>query len=363
MTKGLIRMVYVGMCLLLLSGCVPRKSIEDVSLIQVVGYDYEGEDLIRGTAVVPYFSHLEKSEQMNEETLTTVAHSTKQIHTELSAKTSKPITIGTLKVVLYSSELASKGVGSTLESMSRDPRIGRNIFLAITEGKTEEILQAGIGKSQTTSKFITNMIDHNAKSNLPRTSLHDFLYAYYGEGIDGYTPFLKLNDNEELELDGIAFFKDGTYVYKIPFEKSFVFTLLKENFQEATQEIKFDGDYIVIESIGSKVKIIMQGDKDNPKFLIKVMMTGMINDAPTIKYQLDPPMIQKIEQTVKKYNEREAKKLIKSFQEHNIDPLGLGACLRQRVRGFNEKDWEKMYPEIPVEVEVDMKILEVGTTT
>ncbi|WP_349408444.1 Ger(x)C family spore germination protein [Pseudalkalibacillus sp. SCS-8] len=348
----------------LVTGCLPRDSIEDVSLIQIVGYDVAKDDEIRGTVVVPHFSRMEQGKGVEEETLTSTAHSTKQIHTKLQSKAARPITIGTLKVALYSAELAEKGIGSVIDSMARDPRIGRNIYLAITEGNTKEILDAGISKNETTGKFISGLIEQNAATNFPRTNLHEFLYTHFGKGMDGYLPYLKLNDRDELALDGIAFFNDGKFVYKAPYEKSYTFTLLKENFKEATQEIEFEKRYIVVESIGSNVKYIFNGDKDNPAFTIKITMTGIINDAPTLALELTPPVIKKMEKTIEKYNEKEAEEMIKKFQEHKIDPLGLGSIIDNRVRNLDFKKWkEEQYPEMPIKVDLKMKILEVGTTS
>ncbi|MGM7702721.1 Ger(x)C family spore germination protein [Pseudalkalibacillus sp. Hm43] len=349
-------------CLLPLSGCLPRESIEDISLVQIVGYDYEDGDLIRGTIVVPHFSKVEEGTGVTEETLTTTAHSTKQIHTKLQAKASKPISVGTLKVALYSEELAKKGVGTIIDSMARDPRIGRNIFLAITQGETEEILNAGKSKKETTGKFISGLIEQNSATNYPRTNLHEFLYTHFGVGRDGFLPYIKLNDRDEIELDGIAFFDDGKFVYKVPYDKSYTFTLMKENFKEATQEVKFKNNYIVVESIGSKVRYVLEGDKNNPEFTIQIKMTGIINDAPTLSLEMTPDKLRQMEKTIKKFNETEALKMIKDFQEHNIDPLGLGSILRNRTTGFDIKKWDDMYPDIPIKVEVDMQILEVGTT-
>ncbi len=348
----------------ILSGCLPRDSIEDVSLIQIVGYDVAEDDKIRGTVVVPHFSKMEQGKGVEEESLTETAHSTKQIHTRLQSKAARPITIGTLKVALYSSELAERGIGPVIDSMARDPRIGRNIYIAITEGNTKEILDAGISKNETTGKFISGLIEQNSATNFPRTNLHEFLYTHFGEGMDGFLPYLKLNDRNELSLDGIAFFNDGKLVYKSPYEKSYTFTLLKENFKEATQEVEFEGKYIVVESIGSSVKHIFNGDKENPAFTIRISMTGIINDAPTLALELTPPVIKKMEKTIKKHNEKEAQKMIKDFQEYKIDPLGLGSIINNRVRNLDLKKWkEEQYPVMPIKVEVHMKILEVGTTS
>lgn len=362
MIKRSFQMIIVA-SVFTLSACLPRESIEDISLVQIVGYDDTDSDLIRGTIVVPHFSKIEESTGVEEETLTTTAHSTKQIHTKLQAKASRPISIGTLKVALYSSELAEKGIGPIIDSMARDPRIGRNIYLAVTEGDTQEILDAGISKTETTGKFISGLIEQNAATNYPRTNLHEFLYTHFGVGMDAFLPYLKLNDRSELALDGIAFFDDGKFVYKVPYERSYTFTLMKENFKEATQEIKFDGNYIVVESIGSKVRYVLKGGIDNPEFTIKIKMTGIINDAPTLSLEITPSVMKKMEKRIKEFNEKRAQEMIEDFQEHGIDPLGLGNIILNRTKGFEIKKWKEIYPEVPIKVEVEMQILEVGTTS
>lgn len=52
--------------------------------------------------------------------------------------------------------------------------------------------------------------------------------------------------------------------------------------------------------------------------------------------------------------------MIKIFQDDKVDPLGLGAKYEAHYRVFKLKEWEALYPDVKVNVQVAININHTG---
>ncbi|MGR9048048.1 Ger(x)C family spore germination protein [Halobacillus faecis] len=344
---------------ILLAGCMPSRSVEENAIVQIVGYDVGEDERIQGTVSIPQYGKSEDKQAASELYLTVDADSTKDVEIEIQKQSSKPISIGKLAVTLYSKELAEQGLGDIVDVLSRDPRLSRNMFLGIVDGSAKDLIESGYTQDETTSKHLQGLIENNTLHNFPSTSLHDFLYAYYAQGMDPFLPMLNKRESF-VELSGVAFFKKGLLVAEVPDSKIFTFKMLKENFIKGAQDLPFEGGTIMLENIGSNVDYTLSGSGDQQKFIIKVNLKSEVNEMAGVDRNANPKLAREMEEKFVEYFDKEADELIALFKEKNIDPLGLGNFTKTRKGDFDISQWEDNYSELEVDIQFNVEITEYG---
>ncbi|WP_044640383.1 Ger(x)C family spore germination protein [Risungbinella massiliensis] len=347
-------------CIILLvctSGCLPTYTIEDIQIMQAVGYDYVDEESISGTASVGVYTPSEGQASLEGETFHVIGRNTREIQRKMNLESPRPLVNGKLSVVLISDQLAQRGFREIIDSYAREPDISRKMYLAIVEGNTKEMLEGDYKLTQSVTQYIKNQLDQNLERNFPTTNIHEFLNAYFGKGKDPFLPLLSTKGNK-IEISGFAVFKDDQLIEKIH-SKSFLLKTLIEGFETGAYDASVENDLISFDNIGSAVHIGYSKSKGTPQFQIKVKIKGQYEEAKNKSF-VKTTDIKGLEKQVKKSLEEELTSLVRHFQEIKVDPLGLGNIARSQDRNWNEKTFYQQYPKIPIKVDVDFQLLEIG---
>ncbi|MFC7320108.1 Ger(x)C family spore germination protein [Halobacillus campisalis] len=347
-------------CLMFAAGCNNIDSVEDRAIIQISGYDYVDEGRIKGTVGIPQYGE-ESARTVEELNLTVETESLKEFDIQIQNESSKPLSMGKLEVNLYNEDLASRGITDFMDILSRDPRIGRNIYLGIVDGDTQKLIEGDYNQNETTAKYLKGIIENNIDQNLPKTNLHYFLYAYYADGLDGFLPYLK-KVNSHIEVSGISIFKEASQVTVIPAEDTLILKLLKEKVEKGSQTIQSDEGVIGMEITDSNTSYQVKKSGDSPRFIVNMTIKGFINEMKEtgVESQRSSARIDHLEEEFSAYYKSKAEEMIELFKENETDPIGLGSLYKNRMRNFDKQAWEEQYPEVPVEVNVDLEITGMG---
>ncbi|WP_028784704.1 Ger(x)C family spore germination protein [Thalassobacillus devorans] len=344
-----------------LTGCIPHQSVEEVSLVSLSGCDYVDEELTECTVAIPHYGR-SKEEVPTEQYLSYTAKTMKEIDNGLESKSPRPIRMGKLSVALYDEDLAIKDLSDIIDMLARDPHIGRDVQLGIVGGKTKKVIGTKYSENQTTADYLLGLVEQNERNIFPKTNLHRFLYAYYGRGIDGYLPYF-LWEEGEVRMEGLALFKGGKFVHLVTNDEVLTFKMMVQNFNQGVQAIELDGEEVAMENIGSKVKYKIEGNKDNPKFVISVKMNGVISEISDLNILETNKRVKKIEAAFSSFFEKKSKNMVAQFQEKNVDPLGLGHLLHHRKGEITQEEWNMRYPDVPVDVQVTVDIIQTGISS
>ncbi len=354
-----IKLVFL-IVLLLAAGCTPQKQVlEDIQLIGVVGYDYVDGKKIEATVAVPITTGGTQQATLSSITFSGKSHTSKNILQMLQAESPRPFASGRVAVIMFNEELASRGITKIIDSLQRDPSVGRNIYVAVAKGKTKDILNKQYPVGEIVPVYLKRMIEQNMELTLPRANFHHFNYSYYGKGSDPFMPLIDMKHGH-IRIAGVALFHHSKYVDHISFNQAFIFKLMYQNFRKGSHEFKFGkNNYLTLENLNSTVNYDIDHGNTNPEINMKIHITGKINDAAgTPLYQ--KKTIDMIEKTIKKQTEHQAKAMVRRFQKDEIDPLGLGDRARSQSRHFNFKDWETKYPDVPVHIKVNIRVTQGG---
>lgn len=346
-------------CLLSLNGCMPKqKVIEDIQLVQAVGYDYVNDDVFRGVLgtqiTLPGDENLPESE-----VFTATGKTARMIRKAIQSESSKTIVEGRVGLVLFNKELAEHGIYHFIDNLQRDPNIGRNLQLAIVEDTTEEILSSEYHLDITIFEYLTELIEEGTQEIFPRTNLHNLLYQFYGDGMDMFIPTM-VKHKDRVALNGLALFNDDIYVHHLNLNEASIFKLIYENFRGGYYTIEIDSDTLIsLENVDAQPSYTITKGADEIQVGIKVDMLGLISEKEQID-TADDENLREIVQTGEQHLEERISSLLETFQELEIDPLGIGDRARSKIRHLDMNEWEREYPKIPVKVKVNLELIGIG---
>jgi spore germination protein len=363
--KRISLFVPLFLSLLILCSCSEKHILDEVGLVQAIGYDLTEDEKIEGIFIVPrYLPNHETVVQKFVE----VSDTSKGIRRKVSSMTESPLVAGQLRVALYSEELAKKGIITIIDTLYRDPSIGNRMNLAIVRGDIKEMLLSDYSNRESVASYLQNLIQHNIeKETLSTQNLHLFLYRHYSDGQDAFMPIIQKEKNHIKVID-IGIFRDDKLAVSIPLKEGFMFKLLLEGYKSGKYELKLKSEeeeekdtFAVIENLSSSSTYYLYKKKTGVKFKIKLKMKGQINEYSGKLNMEKNKTLKYIEKELEKEIRKESMALIKKFQKEKVDPIGFGNKYRSKTYNWNSKKfYEKIYPNMEVDVEVDVKIIETG---
>ncbi|MED3648061.1 Ger(x)C family spore germination protein [Halalkalibacterium halodurans] len=356
MMKSLLSAIF----LIAIPGCVEMSIVDNNTLIHSLGYDYIDENTIEGTINMPVYGPREK---VTSQSISTRAHTSRDLRSELNRQTPLPIHVGRLSSIIFNRQLAEEiGLIQTIDTFMRDPKIGMRIYLGIAEGSAKDVLMNKYDIEEEVASYLRELIDQNIRTqNLPQTNLHLFLRDYYAEGQDPYLPYLVPVANR-IAVDGLALFKGDKFVYHLDEEYLCVIKILLERVERGPIKLRLpNGDFTVLRSVNSYSTYHITGDLNQPKVEIVLHFKGRVTEYTGRPDKgIDEATYEMIKQQLANKLENEAKELTSLFQSLEIDPLGLGSRMKAQTRGFDIEKWEAVYPTIPIETKAEIKIYDTG---
>ncbi|GIN62129.1 germination protein GerYC [Robertmurraya siralis] len=358
--KSIYTAISILCIYLLLTGCVKKEILDEIYLIESIGFDHSKEKsnkgMIVGTILYPIY---QPDQPPKNKTLTAEAHIKKSVLQEIQLQSANPIVTGSMEIVLFSKELATnEGVLELIDPFQRDPAVGSGLYLAVVDGEAKELMEGNYG-IRGNATYFSNLIENNIKNeDLPKTNLHKFLFSYYQKGQTPFMPQLKRISKEKVLLNGICFFKHGKIVHTISPQEMFFFRLLVDKYSNGLHRVKIDEGEAAIRSIRSvhRFKLTNRFPKE---VTVQIKVHGIINEYTGTK--VTPKVIDSLQKEFEKEIDEECKKLIESFKENKIDPIGFGHFMKTQIRNFDLTDWtDSQFQNLIVKLEPDVTIAEAG---
>lgn len=339
---------------LILSSCVDKEILDDVSLESMLGFDFHKEGQILGTSLVPNY---QPDKSIKDVTYEATSAMNRELILEMQRQSADPLVSGSIEVVLFGETLARKGIIDLIDALQRDATIGERLYLAVVDGKANDLMKHTYGTSGNAT-YISNLMKQNIKSrDLPQTNLHMFIFNFFQEGKDAYLPRVKRIGKDKMEISGVCLFKADKVVDVIPTSKMFFFKLLTDDYSEGTYKVEINGEEAAVRSIKSEHRFELTKKKPN-EITIHLSVKGQIREYSGDK--LSPKAIKQIEENLEKTINKESLILIDQFKKQEIDPIGLGHYVKSQKRSFDAKKWESNYQQLAVKIETKVEIIDAG---
>lgn len=340
--------------LVLLTGCVEQKIIDDINIMSAVGYDALKDDQIKATIVIPVYK---ADKSISNETFVASAELSKEANRKAQLKSADPLENGSIEMVLFGKELAEKGVYDITDTFERDARIGAKLYLAVVDGEANEVLEKNLGNLGT-GNYLNTLMEHNMlHRELPQSNLHVFMYAFYSRLKDPFLPYVELTGNK-VRIKGIALFKEDKAVSYLTSKEMFYFKALMENFRNGSYTFNVGKDSVSTYSISTKRKYKIKDTLTQPKVNLHIKLEAHIREFSGNK--LDQKIIDQVGAAFEKNLSKKTTELLERFRDQGIDPIGIGMYAKAKTRHFDPEKWKEVYPNTTFNVTTKVLIAETG---
>lgn len=356
------KLIVIACCSLFLISCADREIIDEIQVVNAIGYDYdEDKDKIRGTVLYPIFKYGPTEEPS---IIAAKGDSSFDIPLHLNIKSSLPLAFGQLRSVIIGEDYAKHGMQDLVNTLARNPDLGRTIKVAITDGEAHEMLSSVTRKKIKDYQFISNLIDQNIETeNLPRTNLQTFLFSFFSDDRDPFLPLLS-QEKDAIKLEGIALFKNEKYISSIDMKETFLLKLLLDGTKHGryTMNIKHEGHSgeVILENLRTKTKYTLKGNRQNPTIVVHLHIDGLVKEFPQWLSLTTPSNINMLEEKLTSNLEKDSNNLIKKLQKLGVDPICFTDYVRSRTRNFNSQRFRENYSDMDIHVKAHVNLVQTG---
>ncbi|WP_157842964.1 Ger(x)C family spore germination protein [Bacillus sp. FJAT-44742] len=361
--RKLCNHIILVLVLCTLGACVNQEIIDEIQLISTIGYDFLQEDLVEGSVSIPIYGPGQELHQgegsVRSETISGIARTSKDLRAQLNTRSRHELNSSKLAVVLYNDELAKHGIMELVDTLRRDPIIGRRVFLAVLEGKTKQLLNLNSPLEPEISQYLSDLISQNTEAQgLPKTNLHVYLYRFNALGMDPFLPLLEQTE-DQVEVKGLAILKDDKMVTAIDREEMFIFKMFVENFDNGFYEVTLSPDESAdLFNLQARSSYHVKNGNQTPEITVILDIEGRITEYSGVN--LDDQKVEEIQHRAEEELQKRAEKLITQFQALEVDPIGFGDQVRSRTRKWDYENWKTQYPHLDIKVETNVQISNAG---
>lgn|GEM_PF-802649 len=404
---------------LLFTGCWDYAEYQQIAQIYSLGIDFEKEtnDI---TVTLQYISTGKSQGGKISESITGAAYSAKgktimDALNKLQEATSGKLFFSYLQVLVIGEDAATYILKDTISHTERTPSIRSSVYIIIVPGKAEALISTTDPFNPVASgKKIRNLLNTytNGGSTIPVT-FHEFIQMMAKSGIEpvasrvistgAKNPALQDSSkvlggtHEDLKFHlenegnfrawGLAAFKKDKFVGWLNDDESLGLSWIKGKkvttykSTKSAEEFNSNNSYSKNVTFNPDVKDILYFHITNSKSKIKVQINDKkpevhVNlkvEANLRKYYtgegstyLTPDIIKSMEKKLENSIKSDIMAAIEKGQkEFKTDIFGFGFSLyRQHPKEWHkdyEKIWDDIFPDVPIEVNVDAKINNTGT--
>lgn len=361
-----------------LNGCAQTKIVEDLGIINIYGIDTPERDQVDTTAV--YYKFGSKSKGLKR----IDAGSGKTLgdaQNQMNYKRGYQLDAGSIQLELFGKKTAKEGLIQHLRSAVRGAKRSDTRILAVSDTTANDLITRSHHSERVSVEHTLNdIIDLNVKQDvLPNTKLHDFLRWYYDPGLDPVLPILSFQ-HDVPKLTSLALFKGDQLTGQIPIDQAFFINMFHKNINEVELEFplpvkpfkKYFRDKPEAEKDYFYTQVRVKKGKSNTKLIDRPAQHYQTKldfevDVREITEDLDLQnetaanlYTKELEKTIKQQYEQ----LLTRLQKLNTDPFGYGQIYKTKKRDgtLTDSEWRDIFPDITVDVDVNVDMVNQGVT-
>ncbi len=377
MIKKILLLLILTLSSLLFISCWDVNEIDETDFPSILAIDKneaysENEP---GNKEFPYlvsmeFPILEQEVAVEEEdnprakTIKTTAFSLRAALNNFQARTARWISVGMLRTVIFSHEIAEAGLFKHIEHLKRNPFAKGTIALALVEeeARAEDIIEI----DAKTTPDIGDYLDHTLKLTpreviVPTTTLIEFFISMTSKGVEAFIPIIK-HGEADIKIDGAGIFIDDKLEETVTAEKARMLLFFRERFPTGRLSLEVD-DYVISYHITEASRELIPVYKnDELTIKLKLELEADIIEH-TIKKRLieNEDLVHKAERALESALTTQTNDLLEALEECEADALGVGRVAKAKhPEHFNNKQWNQDFAQADKEVDINVDIKHFG---
>lgn len=377
----------------LLSGCWDRIEVNDLAIVHGVALDRSPEGEVELTVSMAVPAQIKPPGAPGGEgqgppatNKSATGRTVSEAQTRLQKMLSRQLFWAQNAVILIGEDLAREGVADVLDFFTRSTQPRLNTVLAVAVGRAKDVLAT------------TLPIELNVPSGIqeierlrigPFITLRRFLTLLLNEGVEPFVGLVHVTTTGAPEpgsigspqpvssaregptqpsMRGAAVFKGPRLVALLTEEETPGLHWAQGDFAIQTVEVPMgDGKWVGFNVIHQSRRLVPAVKDGEITMRLEVKAeTALVDNQASVDAD-DVAVVRLLEEKLASEIERSVRHTLDKVQrEAQSDILGFGAAVRRAMPAVWEQvkaSWDELFPEIPVEVVVDARILRTGLTS
>lgn len=304
---------------------------------------------------------------------------------------SKRFVLSHTKLIVFSDEVAKKGVREFLETMNRSVEIRPNVYFAVSKGTAKEFLEAVNPKTEVNPvRYYTMIFENDYSGFIPQDMSRDFFlffdsneketvmpicasvkaeeeqeYAQFGyqyevgDYVAGEIP----TGSGEIQVAGMAVFDGDKKVAEIGDIKTEIFNILTGEYQSSyvSYQFKEETPVTVMQMQKKRPKISVETKTDIPKIDVTLYLEGEISQG-TLKGSIENEL-EAFSNTAAEEIKRQAEDFLEETKALKADIVGFGSYAKRNfkdIEDFEAYNWKERYKNAEINVKVQFSVRRTG---
>jgi spore germination protein KC len=357
-------MMLLIICIFTLTGC-SFKDVEKRLFIVAIGIDIgDSEDEIRITlkAAIPGGDQAGESgviginRERNYELHSGTGESIGSILRKLKTEMALEPDYTHMKILLIGKEYARQNsINDIIDYFTRRQDIPNITWVALGLPSAKAILDiAPLGEASAGSHLFLKFGQGVEAQHIHRMKLHEYFTDINTPGVSPSCPVIEIEEGNLL-INKAAVFDQGKLALLLSTEETKVFNMLYRELETGFFQIIEDGTLLGLEIIKSRSKTRTMYTKDKlPLYEIDIKLKTILEETDSIQEDFSS-----LERRFERNLSLRAEQLLQTFQEENVDPLGIGVKYWASDLNYElTEEWNReLYQRIRFNVKTSMDIV------
>lgn len=354
---------------ILLTSCWDAKTYERVGFILQVGIE-RSKDKLLVSYNVPVVVGTSAKEQT--EFLSTEVTQIREFREKARRISSKIVEGGKIQQLLFSEDVASKGLSEYFELFERDNILPSTSHVVIVDGSPSELMSVlqNLNDKPLPAFYVNSLIENNIRNGYsPESRISSYTTRFFSRTIDAISPVIRIatEEGKGIKVVGTALFSQDNMVGRIDSDKTPLLLSLMGNFKGGeyiATSLESDKAYnkgaaIALSKVKRKLKIRVENDK--PLVDISLSFNGRLEE---FKFGAVSNLNNKvaIQEAISKEMSDMCLYILKYSQDVGSDPLGIGEMIRAYHNPYWQSinNWKDTYKDVEFNVNVDLILNHYG---
>jgi spore germination protein KC len=374
--------------LLMLSGCWNRRELNDLAIALGIGIDKQGDRYRLSVQIVNPQEIAAKKGGANNSPITIYEETGRTIFEcfrRMTTSAPRKIYMSHLRILVISEEVAREGIKNLLDFFARDHELRTDFYVVIArEAKAKQVMGILQPIEKVPANNMFKMLQTSERVWAPTTSvfLDDLLSDLMSKGKEPTLTGIRIlgdvqsgssvdnlktaETNASIKYSNIGVFREDKLVGWLNEEESKAYNYIVDKIQSTIGTIPCpDGGLLNFEVIRSKTEMKGIVNNGKPAIDLTVRVEQNIGEVACTIDLNKVEMLDLLErQSEEKIRGFIAKTIQKTQKEFGADIFGFGEAIHRDEPKAWEKlqnGWNTEFPELPVQVRVEVKIRRTGT--
>ena len=306
---------------------------------------------------------------------------------------SKKFVLSHTKLIVFSDEIAKKGIKNFLDSINRNPEIRPNIYFAVSKTSARAFLEAVNPKTEVNPvRYYTMLFENDYSGFIPQNMGQDFYLFYDSEEKSTVMPLCSVVNTEKggeypdygyqykvedytageirenaggVQIAGMALFRGDTKISETGDTKTEIFNLLTGEYQSSYVSYYFsktpETPVTVMQTQKKRPKIAVSTKKAAPKIEVTLFLEADISsseEAFLIESDIEAFSLE-AENALKE----QATAFFEETRALGVDIFGFGSYAKRNfatVDEFSAYNWKEAYKNAELEIKVELSVKRTG---